>query len=88
VSGELLLERRYRRALRLLPGYYRERWEDDMVAAFLDSWLTGDPDTDECVLEFCKPALQEVASVVLLAACSASLRMSVQGPLTVSVCAT
>jgi len=68
VSGELLLERRYRRALRLLPGYYRERWEDDMVAAFLDSWLTGDPDTDECVLEFCKPALQEVASVVLLAA--------------------
>jgi hypothetical protein len=68
VSGELLLEQRYRRVLRLLPGYYRERWEEDMVAAFLDSWLTGDPDTDECVLEFCKPAWQEVASVVLLAA--------------------
>jgi hypothetical protein len=53
--------------LRLLPGYYREQWEEDMVAAFLDSWLTGDPYTDECVLEFCKPAWQEVASVVLLA---------------------
>jgi hypothetical protein len=37
-------------------------------AAFLDSWLTGDPDTDECVLEFCTPSWQEVASVVLLAA--------------------
>jgi hypothetical protein len=68
VSGELLLEQRYRRVLRLLPGYYREQWEEDMVAAFLDSWLTGDPDTDECVLEFRKPAWQEVASVVLLAA--------------------
>jgi hypothetical protein len=68
MSGELRLEQRYRRVLRLLPGYYREQWEEDMVAAFLDSWLTGDPDTDECVLEFCKPAWQEVASVVLLAA--------------------
>ena len=68
MSGEPRLEQRYRRVLRLLPGYYRERWEEDMVAAFLDSWLTGDADTDECVLEFCKPAWQEVASVILLAA--------------------
>jgi hypothetical protein len=68
VSGEPCLEERYRRVLRLLPGYYRQQWEEDMVAAFLDSWLTGDPYTDECVLEFCKPAWQEVASVVLLAA--------------------
>ena len=68
MSGELRLEQRYRRVLRLLPGYYRERWEEDMVAAFLDSWLTGDPYTDECVLEFCKPSWQEVASVILLAA--------------------
>jgi len=67
MSGDLGLEQRYRRVLRLLPGYYRERWEEDMVAAFLDSWLTGDPYTDECVLEFCKPAWQEKASVVLLA---------------------
>ena len=37
------LERRYRRVLRLLPGWYRQRWEQDMIAAFLDSWLTGDP---------------------------------------------
>jgi hypothetical protein len=68
MSGELRLEHRYRRVLRLLPGYYRQQWEEDMVAAFLDSWLTGDPYTDESVLEFCKPGWQEVASVILLAA--------------------
>jgi hypothetical protein len=61
------LERRYRRVLRLLPGYYRQLWEEDMVAAFLDSWLTGDPDEDECVLEFCRPGWQETASVAGLA---------------------
>jgi hypothetical protein len=44
VSGGLGLEQRYRRVLRLLPGYYRDKWEEDMVAAFLDSWMTGDPD--------------------------------------------
>ncbi len=65
MSGNL--ERRYRRVLRLLPGYYRDKWEEDMVAAFLDSWLTGDPEEDEAVLEFCKPTLAEVASVVFLA---------------------
>jgi len=68
VSGGLGLEQRYRRVLRLLPGYYRDLWEEDMVAAFLDSWLTGDPDEDECVLEFCRPGWQEVASVAGLAA--------------------
>jgi hypothetical protein len=61
------LERRYRRVLRLLPGYYRRRWEEDMVAAFLDSWLTGDPDDDEAIAEFCKPSWSEVASVAGLA---------------------
>jgi hypothetical protein len=30
MSGDL--ERRYRRVLRLLPGYYRAQWEQDMVA--------------------------------------------------------
>jgi hypothetical protein len=69
------LERRYRRVLRLLPGWYRERWEQDMVAAFLDSWLIGDPYHDEPVMEFCKPSWQEVASVVLLA-----VRLHLGGP--------
>src|ERR1700729_1284325 len=69
------LERRYRRVLRLLPSWYRQQWEEDMVAAFLDSWLTGDPYTDRCVLEFCKPEWQEVASVAGLAA-----RMHLGGP--------
>ena len=31
MSGDLELEQRYRRALRLLPGYYRDKWEKDMV---------------------------------------------------------
>jgi len=68
VSGGLGLERRYRRVLRVLPGYYRDQWEQDMVAAFLDSWVSGDPDDDEWALEFCKPTWDEVASVAGLAA--------------------
>ena len=62
------LERRYRRALRLLPGYYRQQWEEDMVAAFLDSSLTGNPEEDEFILEYGKPSLPELASVAGLAA--------------------
>jgi hypothetical protein len=61
------LEQRYRRVLRVLPGYYRDAWEEDMVAAFLDSWLTGDPETDEQVLAFCRPGWPEKASVAGLA---------------------
>jgi hypothetical protein len=68
MSGGLGLEQRYRRVLRVLPGYYRERWEEDMVAAFLDSWLTGDPEDNDAILEFCKPTWPEVASVAGLAA--------------------
>ena len=68
MSGDLDLEQRYRRVLRLLPGYYRDRWEEDMAAAYLDSWLTGDPEVDECVLEFCRPDWPEAASVAGLAA--------------------
>ena len=68
MSGDLDLEQRYRRVLRLLPGYYRDRWEEDMVAAFLDSWLTGDRYEDDAILEFCKPTWPEVASVAGLAA--------------------
>ncbi len=62
------LERRYRRVLRLLPGYYREQWEEDMVAAFLDSWLTGDPETDEYISKAAGPSWAEVGSVARLAA--------------------
>jgi hypothetical protein len=66
MSGNL--ERRYRRVLRLLPGYYRQQWEEDMVAAFLDSWLTGDPEADEYITKAAGPSLAEVASVAGLAA--------------------
>jgi hypothetical protein len=68
MSGDLGLERRYRRVLRVLPGYYREQWEEDMVAAFLDSWLTGDPETDEYISKAARPGWSEVASVAGLAA--------------------
>jgi hypothetical protein len=67
MSGGLDLEQRYRRVLRLLPGWYRQQWEDDMVAAFLDSWQSGDPEDDAWALEFCKPTWPEVASVAGLA---------------------
>ena len=67
MSGGLDLEQRYRRVLRLLPGYYRDKWEEDMVTAFLDSWMTGDPDEDPVTKEFDRPARQEVASVIALA---------------------
>ena len=62
------LEDRYRRVLRLLPGYYRATWEDDMVAAYLDSQAAGDEDKDEYAFEFGRPAWPEVASVAALAA--------------------
>ena len=61
------LEQRYRRALRILPSYYRERWEEDMVTAFLESSLTGDPEEDEFITEYGKPSLPEIASVAGLA---------------------
>ena len=66
MSGDL--ERRYRRVLRLLPGYYRDQWEDDMVAAFIESSLTGDLGEDVLITEFGWPRLPEVASVAGLAA--------------------
>jgi hypothetical protein len=61
------LERRYRRVLRLLPGWYRELREEEMVAAFLDSWLTGDPEADEYISKAAGPSSAEVARVAALA---------------------
>jgi hypothetical protein len=68
MNGDLDLEQRYRRVLRLLPRYYRDTWEEDMVAAFLDGWMTGDPDEDSVTMEYGRPSRQEIASVVGLAA--------------------
>ncbi|TBL45041.1 hypothetical protein EYA84_01095 [Verrucosispora sp. SN26_14.1] len=61
------LEERYRRVLRLLPTAYRQEWEDDMVAAFLDSMDTGDPETAEYLADYGRPSLSEVASIASLA---------------------
>jgi len=61
------LERRCRRVVRLLPGWYRQQWEQDMVAAFLDSRLTGDPEADACISKAAGPGWAETASVAVLA---------------------
>lgn len=61
------LEERYRRLLRLLPAGYRAAWADDMVATYLESATTGDPEEDELNLEVGRPGRAEVASVVALA---------------------
>ena len=62
-----VLEDRYRSILRILPASYRDSWEDDMVATFLESVRTGDPDEDEFVADYGRPPWSEVASVVALA---------------------
>jgi hypothetical protein len=73
MSGDL--ERRYRRVLRLLPGWYRQQWEQDMVAAFLDGWLTGDPEADAYINEVAWPSVAEITSVAGLA-----VRLHLGGP--------
>ncbi len=62
------LERRYRRVLRMLPRYYRAQWEEDMIAAYLDGWLTGDPETDEYIGAMAWPGWAEITNVAGLAA--------------------
>jgi hypothetical protein len=61
------LEERYRLVLRLLPASYRAAWEEEMVAAFLDSMATNDSDDAEYLAEFGWPSRSEMASVVALA---------------------
>ncbi len=61
-----LLEQRYRRVLRLLPADYRQAWEEDMVAAFLQAAYAADPDDPEGV-EISSPSRAEMASVAALA---------------------
>ncbi|GGK30973.1 hypothetical protein GCM10010124_24780 [Pilimelia terevasa] len=60
------LERRYRRALRLLPDDYRRRWEEDMVATFLEAAYAAHPDGRDGV-ELGGPGRAELASVAGLA---------------------
>jgi hypothetical protein len=62
-----VLEQRYRRVLRVLPASYREMWEEDMVATFLESVATDDADKAEYLADFGRPGWSEVASVLALA---------------------
>ena len=61
------LEERYRLVLRLLPASYRAAWEEEMVAAFLESMATTDSDDDEYLAEYGWPSRSEIGSVVALA---------------------
>jgi hypothetical protein len=61
------LERQYRICLRLLPGWYRGRWEADMVDAFLTSMQTGDAERDEDIADYGRPSVAEIWSVFTLA---------------------
>ena len=62
-----MIEQRYRSLLRLLPASYRLAWEEDMVATFLASVHSDDPEEAELVAELGRPGLAEVASVLALA---------------------
>lgn len=61
------LEARYRRVLRVLPAPYRQVWEEEMVATFLQSVATGDPELDEFAAEYGSPGWSETTSVLGLA---------------------
>src|SRR5712691_13419723 len=61
------LEVRYRSLLRVLPAGYRETWEEEMVATFLESMATDDPDRAGYLADFGRPSWSEVASVLALA---------------------
>ncbi len=61
------LEQRYRRLLRLLPASYRQAWEQDMVATFLDGAVPDDDEDAEFAAEYGRPDGAEVRAVVALA---------------------
>jgi hypothetical protein len=65
--GVTVLEDRYRKVLRILPSSYRREWEDEMVATFVASMETDDPEENEYLAEFGRPSVAEVASVSALA---------------------
>jgi hypothetical protein len=60
------LEERYRRVLRLLPAWYREVWEEDMVSTFLAT-VDSDPEYAEYAVDYGRPSWSEVGSIVALA---------------------
>jgi hypothetical protein len=65
--GVSRLEERYRFVLRALPASYREMWQEEMVATFLEGAQPDDPEDADYVAEFGRPSWPEVASVLALA---------------------
>lgn len=61
------LEDRYRSVLRMLPASYRQHWEEEMVATFLQTMHTDDIEEAEFRADFGRPPASEVASVAGLA---------------------
>ncbi|GIJ47071.1 hypothetical protein Val02_39570 [Virgisporangium aliadipatigenens] len=69
------LEVRYRRALRMLPTAYRQAWEEDMVATYLERAYAANPDDPEDV-ELGSP---DAAELVSIAASAVRLRLGAAG---------
>lgn len=67
MSAPSRLEGRYRRVLRLLPASYRQAWEEEMVATFLETMESDDPEQTSYLADYGRPSWSEVASVVRLA---------------------
>ncbi|GAA4975579.1 hypothetical protein GCM10023225_15870 [Kineococcus glutinatus] len=65
------LEQHYRRLLRLLPADYRQRWEEDMVATYLDeeeaAWAGVEDERERELAYLRHPPLRQVVSVLALA---------------------
>jgi hypothetical protein len=62
-----VLEERYRSLLRVLPATYRAEWEEEMVATYLSSVATDDPEDADYLADHGRPGWSEVASVAGLA---------------------
>jgi hypothetical protein len=62
-----VLERRYRSVLRLLPISYRQVWEEEMVATFLETMHSDNVERSEYLSDCGRPGWAEVGSVVSLA---------------------
>ncbi|MET3805506.1 MFS family permease [Nakamurella sp. UYEF19] len=73
------LERRYRVLLRLLPPSYRQAWEPDMVATFLETETARLPD-EQAELEMYGRSFPSMAEIVSVVGLAAGLRLGIIGP--------
>lgn len=75
----IALERRYVLLLRLLPKDYRQEWEQDMLATFLQSEHARLPD-DEADLDMYGPTYPRWAEIGSVARLAVGVRLGTAGP--------